>query len=79
MTEEQSYEKKQQIYEAKIVLEDGTEFPFGAGVYEPKLKQTSATWENAKHMVIIQVVKLEFLPFLLSWSGLKIISHIMII
>jgi len=52
LTEEQSYEKKQQIYEAKIVLDDGTEFPFGAGVYEPKLKQTSATWENAKHMFL---------------------------
>ena len=72
MTEEQSYEKKQQIYEAKIVLEDGTEFPFGAGVYEPKLKQTSATWENAKHMVIILVENCHVITRLVSLNDAEI-------
>ena len=50
--EEDSYQKKEQIYEAKIILQSGEELNFGQGCYEPKLKQNSATWENAKHKVI---------------------------
>ena len=50
--EEESYQKKEQIYEAKIILQSGEELNFGQGCYEPKLKQNSATWENAKHKVI---------------------------
>ena len=50
-TAEEGYEKKTHQYVAKIVLKNGEEISFDTGAYEPKLKQTSAIWENAKHKV----------------------------
>ena len=55
LVDEPEYETKTQVYTATINVTTGTgetkSWNLGAAAYEPKFKQTSAPWEQARHIV----------------------------
>ena len=56
------YKDKKDVYTAKAILSDGTEYDFGAGAYEPHHEQNTVNWDMAMHHVSRanwELVKLE--------------------
>ena len=54
LVDEPEYEAKTQVYSAKIEVKAGEvtkSWNLGAAAYEPKFKQTSAPWEQSRHIV----------------------------
>lgn len=55
LVDEPEYETKTQVYTATINVTTGAgetkSWNLGAAAYEPKFKQTSAPWEQARHIV----------------------------
>jgi len=56
LVDEPEYETKTQVYTATINVTTGAgvakSWNLGAAAYEPKFKQTSAPWEQARHIVV---------------------------
>ena len=56
------YKDKKDVYTAKAILSDGTEYDFGVGAYEPHHEQNTVNWDMAMHHVswiIFELAKLE--------------------